>query len=234
MDTRGKSNTEFRNEVSKILARHESNFDQIHATLQTILTVLQALKAQTNIPTTGDVKPFVVNEAYQSTKHYPEPRTSNSTLKLNFPKFTGEDPTEWIYRAEQYFAFQGIVPTQQVQLASFHLKRIALQWHRWFPMFKGPVSWTKFTTALLHRFGPTEDEKSSEALTHLKHTTTTNPPFVFKWQEKIIFIAFTIRFNTSFCLSLIAMFKDQKVNWLFLAFLFTSWDPGGFVILCQP
>ena len=90
MDTRGKSNTEFRNEVSKILARHESNFDQIHATLQTILTVLQALKAQTNIPTTGDVNPFVVNEAYQSTKHYPEPRTSNSTLKLNFPKFTAK------------------------------------------------------------------------------------------------------------------------------------------------
>ncbi|GFZ16201.1 hypothetical protein Acr_25g0006100 [Actinidia rufa] len=40
MDTRGKTNTEFRNEVSEVLTCHESSFDQIHATLQTILTDL--------------------------------------------------------------------------------------------------------------------------------------------------------------------------------------------------
>lgn len=34
MDTRGKSNTEFHNE----LALHESNFDQINAVIQTVLT----------------------------------------------------------------------------------------------------------------------------------------------------------------------------------------------------
>ncbi|GFY85782.1 hypothetical protein Acr_04g0005200 [Actinidia rufa] len=174
MDTRGKSNTEFRSEVSEVLARHESSFDQIHATLQTILTDLQALKAQTNISTTGDVNPFAVGDASQTTKPYPQPRTPNSTLKLHFPKFTGEDPTGWIYQAEQYFEFQGIVPAQRVQLASFHLEGIALQWHRWFAKFKGPVNWTKFTTALLCRFGPTEYENPFEALTRLKHTTTVS------------------------------------------------------------
>jgi hypothetical protein len=44
MDTRGKSNAEFRSEVNEALARHESNFDQVHGTLQTILTELQALR----------------------------------------------------------------------------------------------------------------------------------------------------------------------------------------------
>ncbi|XP_057477242.1 uncharacterized protein LOC130764954 [Actinidia eriantha] len=174
MDTRGKSNTEFRSEVSEVLARHESSFDQIHATLQTILTDLQALKAQTNVSTTGDVNPFAVGDTSQTTKPYPQPRTPNSTLKLHFPKFTGEDPTGWIYRAEQYFEFQGIVPAQRVQLASFHLEGIALQWHRWFAKFKGPINWTEFTTALLCRFGPTEYENPSEALTRLKHTTTVS------------------------------------------------------------
>ncbi|GFZ10009.1 hypothetical protein Acr_21g0006080 [Actinidia rufa] len=140
MDTRGKSNTEFRNEVYEVLARRESSFDQIHATLQTILTDLQALKAQTNISTTGDVNPFAVGDASQSTKPYPQPRTPNSTLKLYFPKFTGEDPTGWIYRAEQYFEFQGIVPAQRVQLASFHLEGIALQWH--------PLTRLKHTTTV--------------------------------------------------------------------------------------
>nr|TKR84798.1 hypothetical protein D5086_0000254370 [Populus alba] len=44
IDTRGKSNAEFRNEVNEALARHESNFDQVNGTLQTILTELQALR----------------------------------------------------------------------------------------------------------------------------------------------------------------------------------------------
>jgi hypothetical protein len=40
MDTREKSNAKFRSEVNETLARHESNFDQVHDTLQTILTEL--------------------------------------------------------------------------------------------------------------------------------------------------------------------------------------------------
>ncbi|GFY81087.1 hypothetical protein Acr_01g0008960 [Actinidia rufa] len=76
MDTRGKSDTEFRNEVNEILARHELNFDQIHNILQTILLAdLQALKAhkaQPNVPATGDVNPFAVDDAFQPTK---KPRT---------------------------------------------------------------------------------------------------------------------------------------------------------------
>ncbi|KAL6320825.1 hypothetical protein AAG906_008825 [Vitis piasezkii] len=76
MDTRGKTNAEFRNDVNEILARHESSFDQ-----------------------------------------------------LSFLKFNGDDPTGWIYKAEQYFDFKNITPGQQVQLAFFHLEGIALQWH---------------------------------------------------------------------------------------------------------
>ncbi|GFS41305.1 hypothetical protein Acr_00g0073660 [Actinidia rufa] len=76
MDTRGKSNTEFRSEVSEVLARHESSFDQIHATLQTILTDLQALKAQTNISTIGDVNPL---------RSVTPPKPPNPTLNLAPP-----------------------------------------------------------------------------------------------------------------------------------------------------
>ena len=45
MDTRGKTNAEFRNEVNEALARHESNFDWVHTTLQTVLTEIQALRS---------------------------------------------------------------------------------------------------------------------------------------------------------------------------------------------
>nr|TKR84335.1 hypothetical protein D5086_0000258830 [Populus alba] len=126
MDTCGKSNAEFRNEVNEALARHESSFDQ------------------------------------------PQPQ-----LKLSFPCFDGNDPTGWVYKAEQYFDFQNITPAQQVQLASFHLDGIiALQWHRWLNKFRGPLMWREFVQAILLRFGPTEYEDPSESLTCLRQTTT--------------------------------------------------------------
>ena len=34
MDTRGKTNAEFRNDVNEILARHDTSFDQVNAVLQ--------------------------------------------------------------------------------------------------------------------------------------------------------------------------------------------------------
>jgi len=61
-------------------------------------------------------------------------------VKLNFPQFNGEDPNGWLYRAEQYFEYMGIPLEEQVSLASFHLKGIALQWHRWITKFRGPLS----------------------------------------------------------------------------------------------
>ncbi|GMP48585.1 hypothetical protein CsSME_00015886 [Camellia sinensis var. sinensis] len=172
MDTRGKTNTEFRNEVSEILARHGSNFDQIHNTLQLILAKLQTL--QLSPPAEPDFNITNINPFGSSLnpRLNPEPSKPAINLKLSFPKFIGDDPTGWIYRAEQYFEFQSIAPGQRVQLASFHLEGIALQWHRWFTKFRGPVDWGELTTALLRRFGPTDFDDPFEALTRLKHATT--------------------------------------------------------------
>ncbi|KAH7525043.1 hypothetical protein FEM48_Zijuj06G0183200 [Ziziphus jujuba var. spinosa] len=117
MDTRGKTNAAFRNEVNEALARHETSihqvntqFEQVTATLQMVLSELQSL--------------------------------------------------------------QGVPANQQVTLASFHLEGLALQWHRWFMKFHGPVSWKALTKAILLRFGPTEFKDPSEALTRLRQTTT--------------------------------------------------------------
>jgi hypothetical protein len=88
MDTRGKSNAEFHSEVNEALARHESNFDQVHDTLQTILTELQALRVsrspRMNPP---ELNPFAPIE---SSRH--NSGTHQSSLKLNFLKFNEEDP----------------------------------------------------------------------------------------------------------------------------------------------
>ncbi|KAL5751584.1 hypothetical protein ACOSQ2_022091 [Xanthoceras sorbifolium] len=104
MDTRGKTNADFRNEVSEALARQESSFGQINDVVQ-------------------------------------------------------------------YFDFNNIAPNQQVQLASFHLEGIALQWHLWLTKFRGSLTWDEFTKAVLLRFGPIDYEDPLEALSRLKQTT---------------------------------------------------------------
>jgi len=53
---------------------------------------------------------------------------SSTMAKLAFPKYSGEDPTEWLSRVAQFFEFQGKNDNQKVSLASFHLKGEANQW----------------------------------------------------------------------------------------------------------
>ncbi|KAL5734108.1 hypothetical protein ACOSP7_031969 [Xanthoceras sorbifolium] len=181
METRGKTNSKFQNEVSEILARHKSsfdllntNFDQVNAALQTVLTELQALCITPNpVTREREINPF--SKSIPNLTNVPPPpfqERNHTQLKLFFPKFGGEDPAEWIYKAEQYFEFKDVNPTYQVQLASFHLEGIALQWHRWITKFRGPLTWEEFTKALLTSFGPIKYDNPLEALTRLKKTST--------------------------------------------------------------
>lgn len=57
-----------------------------------------------------------------------------------------------------------------MQIASFPMEGIALQWHRWLSRFHGPLNWNEFTKVVLHHFGPTDYEDPSKALTWLKQT----------------------------------------------------------------
>ncbi|KAL5834386.1 hypothetical protein ACOSQ4_013883 [Xanthoceras sorbifolium] len=174
MEMRTKTNVEFRNEVHEILAGHESRFDQI-------LTELQALRLQQNQNITDnrsisekELNPFSIGETSYSRPSHTNLDRNQTHLKLNFPTYRGDNPTGWIFKAEQYFEFKNINSQQQVQLASFHLEEVALQWYWWYTKFRGPLSWNEFTKAILHRFGPTDYDDPSEALSWLKQTSTVN------------------------------------------------------------
>ncbi|KAL5758694.1 hypothetical protein ACOSP7_021305 [Xanthoceras sorbifolium] len=117
----------------------------------------------------------VFNQSIPNPTNLPSPpfqERNHTQLKLSFSKFGREDPVEWIYKAEQYFEFKNINPTHHVQLASFHLEGITLQWHRRITKFRGPLTWKEFTKALLTHFDSIEYDKPSEALTRLKQTST--------------------------------------------------------------
>ncbi|GKB38262.1 putative unclassified retrotransposon protein [Tanacetum coccineum] len=146
-----KTQTEFQQEIDERFAKHEAMFDKIMAELQKLTTNQDQRMVGPSGFASGGIKPY---------------------LKLHFPRFGGEDPKGWLYQAEQYFEFQRVETEDQVQLASFHLDGIALQWHRWITKFRGPMTWAEFSKAVLVRFGPTEYEDPAEALSRLKQTTT--------------------------------------------------------------
>jgi hypothetical protein len=47
---------------------------------------------------------------------------------LDFPKFNGEEPNGWIYRANQFFTYHQTNPHHRVLFASFHMEGKALTW----------------------------------------------------------------------------------------------------------
>ena len=53
---------------------------------------------------------------------------SSKMARLEFPKYFGEDPMEWLSRVAQFFEFQDTTDNQKVTLASFHLEGEANQW----------------------------------------------------------------------------------------------------------
>ena len=96
IDTFGKSNAKFCNEVNETLVPNESSFDQVNATLQVVLIDIQALRTTHNLNTNShEINPFANEESSHQQPTHPHPNNNHQHhhLKLFFPKFNGEDPT---------------------------------------------------------------------------------------------------------------------------------------------
>ena len=95
IDTHGKMNAEFRNEVNGALARHESSFDQINLALQEVLTELQTLRTSYNQNSnSSEINPFVPEgPSHPPTSHHLSPTISlHITLNSHFPALTETTP----------------------------------------------------------------------------------------------------------------------------------------------
>ena len=92
--------------------------------------------------------------------------------RLEFPKYSGDDPTEWFNRVAQFFEFQSTTENQKVSLALFHLEGEANQWWQWlrraYEEEGRSVTWELFEEELWAHFGPTECEDFDEALSKVQ------------------------------------------------------------------
>lgn len=101
---------------------------------------------------------------------------SSKMAKLEFPRYTGDDPTKWFTKVSQFFEYQGTTEAQKIALASFHLEGEANQWWQWlrraYQEEGSLVTWETFANELWARFGPTECEDCDKALSRVRQTSS--------------------------------------------------------------
>ncbi|XP_059456454.1 uncharacterized protein LOC132186493 [Corylus avellana] len=96
------------------------------------------------------------------------------SVRIEFPKFDGIDPSGWIYKANKFFHVHNTSDYQKFLLASIHMEGKALVWFQDMEMSGCLHNWTVLTQALLERFGPSGYDDPMEALSKLKQTTSVD------------------------------------------------------------
>ena len=95
---------------------------------------------------------------------------------MEFPKFVGNNPTEWFNRVGQFFEFQEAPEDQKVQLAIYHLDGKANQWCQWLRKAyweEGQnITWETFEKELWARFKHLEGVDFDEALSKLQQVSS--------------------------------------------------------------
>jgi hypothetical protein len=79
-------------------------------------------------------------------------------LRLDFPRFDGDNPSGWSYKVNQFFDYYQTPLYQRVRMASFHMEGEALVWFQDADEAGQFPTWDTFLQALLTRFGPVYDD----------------------------------------------------------------------------
>lgn len=91
-----------------VVRESHRSMDLMHHKLEVILKS-PALVAQTT--------PSSSFGGYSHNSHH---QSTSPRVKIDFPKFDGTDPLNWIFKAEQYFSFYETADLQRIVLASVH------------------------------------------------------------------------------------------------------------------
>ena len=103
-----KQNSEKLAALAKISKNHEHALQEIQKQLQTITGFMQRIaeaEDKCHISNSG-LRAILINGNGGNPDS--SPFNSLKNLKLDFPRFRGEDPTCWVYKANQFFSYHNI------------------------------------------------------------------------------------------------------------------------------
>jgi hypothetical protein len=90
------------------------------------------------------------------------------SVRLDFPRFDGDDAETWCCRAEQFFDYYNTPDDHRLSLSSFHMDGRALIWFRELRSSNSIHGWGDFVRALQIRFGRGSYDDPMETLSKLK------------------------------------------------------------------
>ncbi|KAF3783212.1 hypothetical protein EJ110_NYTH32579 [Nymphaea thermarum] len=93
-------------------------------------------------------------------------------VRIEFPRFNGEEPLDWIFLMEQYFTCQMIHEEDWLQTATLLFDGKARRWLRWLKLKEPVNTWDEFKEALILRFGASSYVDFDIELRNLKQTTS--------------------------------------------------------------
>ena len=123
-----KQNSEKIAALAKVSENHEHALQEIQKQLQTITGFMQRIveaKDKHQIPNSSS-RALLINSNGGNPKS--SPLNSLKNLKLDFPRFHGEDLTCWVYKANQFFSYHNTLKHQKVMMALYHLEEETLIW----------------------------------------------------------------------------------------------------------
>lgn len=74
------------------------------------------------------------------------------SIRVDFPRFNGDDPRGWLRRCQRYFMFNPMTDLEKVMLASMHLDGKAEYWYMDYVEWREFMGWNVFANMLLERF----------------------------------------------------------------------------------
>ena len=97
---------------------------------------------------------------------------SSKLTRLEFPRYSSDDPIEWLTRVKQFFEYQSTLESQKVSLASYHLEGKENHWWQWlhraYQEEGKELSWSMFVEEIWSRFGLTNCEDFDESLSKIQ------------------------------------------------------------------
>ncbi|GJX19436.1 putative mitochondrial protein [Tanacetum coccineum] len=155
--------------------------DPIQAALAAIQETLANIQAEVRAHSTdiaslkrgeGTSQPRRTDELTVQPRPHPEPNNTpyGKLIRIEFPKFSGDDVKDWVYRCKQFFKVDGVPDGRKIQLASMHMFDATLVWYQQY-MKKYPDNtlWEHFEVEVVKRFGVLYDDPIVE-LKNLKQT----------------------------------------------------------------
>jgi hypothetical protein len=103
--------------------------------------------------------------------------------KLNFPKFEGDNPVEWIRQCEKCFQMSATPEEFKLSLAQLYIVGKADVWLRRSKILKNPPTWPKFCELIIQRFSTHSSYQLVESFNSLKQNNSTVNEYAEQFEE---------------------------------------------------